>query len=217
MTEEEWEVHRGPKHIIKELEKQKILTSRKTRLFACSCYRLIWDQIHLASIKLFVELAEARADRQIKQTDLQKYRTPQGKPIRNSADEHLRFYAHEILQPRVNPSNIALTTRVAGELKKYNLDMLNEWEDCPEQANLLRDIFGNPFRSIDFDPTWRAATAVGLAQTMYDARNFHAMPILADALQDAGCEDATILGHCRDENNLHVRGCWVVDLILGKA
>ena len=52
---------------------------------------------------------------------------------------------------------------------------------------------------------------------MYDARNFHAMPILADALQDAGCEDATILGHCRDENNLHVRGCWVVDLILGKA
>lgn len=84
-------------------------------------------------------------------------------------------------------------------------------------CDLLRDIFGNPFRPVVFDPNWRTATAVGLAQTMYDARNFHAMPILADALQDAGCEDATILGHCRDENNLHVRGCWVVDLILGKA
>ncbi len=217
MTEEEWKVHQGPKHIIKELEKQKTLTSRKTRLFACGCYRLVWDQIHLVSIKLFVELAEARADRQIKQTDLQKYRTPQGKPNRNSADEHLWVFAHAILEPIVNPSQIAWTTRLAGEPNKYNTDILNEWEDCPEQANLLRDIFGNPFRPVDFDPEWQTDTAVALAQTMYDARNFHAMPILADALQDAGCEDAAILDHCRDEHGLHVRGCWVVDLVLGKA
>ena len=84
-------------------------------------------------------------------------------------------------------------------------------------ASLIRDIYGNPFRSIDFDPEWLTETSVGLAQTMYDARNFHAMPILADALQDAGCEDAAILDHCRDENNLHVRGCWVVDLVLNKS
>ena len=86
-----------------------------------------------------------------------------------------------------------------------------------QYAKVLREYFHNPFRPIAFDPSWRTSTAVGLAQTMYDARNFHAMPILADALQDAGCEDAAILDHCRDENNLHVRGCWVVDLVLGKA
>ena len=52
---------------------------------------------------------------------------------------------------------------------------------------------------------------------MYEARDFGAMPILADALQDAGCEDAAILDHCRDANGVHVRGCWVVDLVLGKG
>ena len=56
-----------------------------------------------------------------------------------------------------------------------------------------------------------------LARTMYDSREFSAMPILADALQDAGCDNDDILAHCRDANQVHVRGCWVVDLVLGKA
>jgi hypothetical protein len=81
---------------------------------------------------------------------------------------------------------------------------------------LIRDIFGNPFRSIPFDPTWRTDTAIALARHMYDTRDFSAMPILADALQDAGCEHEDILNHCRDEKQVHVRGCWVVDLVLGK-
>jgi hypothetical protein len=51
---------------------------------------------------------------------------------------------------------------------------------------------------------------------MYDARDFVAMPILADALQDAACEDEAILSHCRDPHQQHVRGCWVVDWLLGK-
>ena len=50
---------------------------------------------------------------------------------------------------------------------------------------------------------------------MYDARDFSAMPILADALQDAGCDSDDILNHCRS-GGVHVRGCWVVDLVLGK-
>ncbi|AWM42348.1 hypothetical protein C1280_22800 [Gemmata obscuriglobus] len=81
---------------------------------------------------------------------------------------------------------------------------------------LVRDIFGNPFRPISLAPEWRTPTAVALALRMYDARNFDAMPILADALQDAGCENGDILNHCRG-NQPHVRGCWVVDLILGKG
>jgi hypothetical protein len=52
---------------------------------------------------------------------------------------------------------------------------------------------------------------------MYDDREFSAMPILADALQDAGCDDEDVLTHCRDTSLAHVRGCWVVDLVLGKV
>ena len=80
---------------------------------------------------------------------------------------------------------------------------------------LLRDIFGNPFRPFHFSPEWRTDTAVALARQIYDARDFSLMSILADALQDAGCENEDILDHCRGPGP-HVRGCWVVDLVLGK-
>ena len=83
------------------------------------------------------------------------------------------------------------------------------------QCKILRDIVGNPFRPVTFDPEWRTSTVTALAQQMYDSRDFTAMPILADALQDAGCENADILDHCRGPGP-HVRGCWVVDLVLGK-
>jgi hypothetical protein len=85
------------------------------------------------------------------------------------------------------------------------------------QAVLLRDVFGNPFRPVAFSPAWRTDTAVSLARTMYEARHFSAMPILADALQDAGCDNPDVLDHCRDDAQVHVRGCWVVDLVLGKV
>jgi hypothetical protein len=80
---------------------------------------------------------------------------------------------------------------------------------------IVREIFGNPFRPVKFDAAWRTDTAVALAEQMYESRDFGAMPILADALQDAGCEDEQLLGHCRGPGP-HVRGCWVVDLVLGK-
>ncbi len=84
-------------------------------------------------------------------------------------------------------------------------------------CRLIRDIFGNPFRPVTFSPEWRTSTAVALAQQMYESRDFSAMPILADALQDAGCDNDDVLNHCRDEKQTHVRGCWVVDLVLGKG
>jgi hypothetical protein len=76
--------------------------------------------------------------------------------------------------------------------------------------------FGNPFRPVTLKPAWRTTTTVQLAQGMYESRDFGAMPILADALQDAGCDSADILDHCRGPGP-HIRGCWVVDLVLGKA
>lgn len=83
------------------------------------------------------------------------------------------------------------------------------------QCRLLRDISGNPFRPITINPGWRTSTATALAQAIYDDRAFDCLPILADALEEGGCTDADILRHCRGPGP-HVRGCWVVDLLLGK-
>jgi hypothetical protein len=84
------------------------------------------------------------------------------------------------------------------------------------QCDLLRDIFGNPFRPVTADPAWLTPTALSLARQMYESRDFSAMSILADALQDAGCGDEAVLSHCRGDKP-HVRGCWVVDVVLGKS
>jgi hypothetical protein len=88
--------------------------------------------------------------------------------------------------------------------------------ELASQSGLIRDIFGNPFRPASCSESWRTDSAVALARQMYDSRDFGAMPILADALQDAGCDNEDILAHCRDPKQVHVRGCWVVDLVLGK-
>ena len=82
--------------------------------------------------------------------------------------------------------------------------------------SLVREILGNPYRPTKFDKSWRTGTAVSLARQMYESREFSAMPILADALQAAGCDNEDILTHCRGPGP-HVRGCWVVDMVLGKA
>jgi hypothetical protein len=84
------------------------------------------------------------------------------------------------------------------------------------QADLVRDIFGNPFHPVRADPVWVTATAVGLAQAIYAERAFDHLPILADALEEAGCDNADVLNHCR-AGGVHVRGCWAVDLVLGRA
>jgi hypothetical protein len=83
------------------------------------------------------------------------------------------------------------------------------------QVTLVRCIFDNPFRTVIFNSAWRAANVTALAQSIYDERAFDRMPILADALEDAGCDNTQILEHCRSGGE-HVRGCWVVGLVLGK-
>jgi hypothetical protein len=80
---------------------------------------------------------------------------------------------------------------------------------------LLRDIAGDPYQPVKFKPEWRTDTVLTLARQMYESREFSAMPILADALQDTGCNNGAILSHCREPGE-HVRGCWVVDLVLGR-
>jgi hypothetical protein len=85
-----------------------------------------------------------------------------------------------------------------------------------KMIGLLQEVFGNPFRPVTPDSSWLTSTVVKLAQGVYDERAFERMPILADALEDAGCDNKDVLEHCRGPGP-HVRGCWVVDLLLGKA
>ena len=84
------------------------------------------------------------------------------------------------------------------------------------RANFLRDIFGNPFRPAPFDAAWAGATAKTIARTIYERRAFDQMPKLAIALEEAGCDSPDILTHCHTLNE-HVRGCWLLDLLLGKG
>jgi hypothetical protein len=83
-------------------------------------------------------------------------------------------------------------------------------------ADLLRCVFGNPFRPLAFDPAWRTPTAVALAEATYAARDFAGLPVLADALEDAGCDAAELLAHLRGPGP-HARGCWALDAVLGKT
>jgi hypothetical protein len=81
-------------------------------------------------------------------------------------------------------------------------------------VELLREVFGNPFRSIEFSSAWRTPTAGALAQTISEERASDRLPILADVLEDAGCDEAALLEHCRSGGE-HVRSCWALDLVLG--
>src|SRR5207248_5032085 len=102
----------------------------------------------------------------------------------------------------------------------YLLRSFDDWGDvtgrAAQVATIMRDIVGNPFRPVRADPRWLTSDVLALAASIYAERAFDRLPILADALQDAGCENADVLGHCRDPQLTHVRGCWVVDLVLGK-
>lgn len=91
-----------------------------------------------------------------------------------------------------------------------------------KQTALLRCISGNPFHPVTINPSWQAPTVIALAQTAYDNRILPAgtlepdrLAVLSDALEDAGCDNADILNHCRQPGD-HVRGCWVLDLLLGR-
>jgi hypothetical protein len=87
------------------------------------------------------------------------------------------------------------------------------------QRRLLRELYGNPFRPVAPDPAWLVrgdGAAAKVARAIYDERAFERAPILADALEDAGCADEAILSHLRG-GGPHCRGCWAVDLVLGVA
>jgi hypothetical protein len=242
MTEAEWLACEQPGPMLEFLQGK---ASRKLRLFACACCRTAWSHIPEGIRQEAISVAEQHADGQVTDDELGKVVVALHRQRRKKSDidravyeavrcpRGIEYYSAGTVADKVartvatsvapNPSP-TLWVYFEGDQRVEerpppNKDRLN-WDATlashrRESALLLRDIFGNAFRPVAFDPNWRTSTAVALAQQLYDSRDFSAMPILADALQDAGCDNVDILDHCRGPGP-HVRGCWVVDLLLDK-
>ena len=192
-------------------------SDRKLRLFAAACCRGVWHLIGSAQGRNAVEVAERVADGGVSNKERRN--------VQREANHGLASFAlfadvsRAVEMVRIH---VAISVARPHEFTFSEGATHHEWAadfsiQNPAQSAFLRDIFGNPFRPVVFNPAWRTDTAVSLARQMYEAREFGAMPILADALQDAGCEYTDVLNHCRDSSATHVRGCWVVDLVLGKV
>jgi hypothetical protein len=200
MNEEQWQSGASPVRMVDRIGLGA--SQRKLRLFACAATRRVWEEVDKWEQypnnphRKTVEAAERFADGTIDAETFAMYRP---------ADFDVEGVVAEDAYGAAWWAVTHLVTSVPDEEA--------EWI---EQAKLLWEIFGNPFRSVVFSPEWRTDTALSLARTMYESREFSAMPILADALQDAGCDNDDILNHCRDVNQIHVRGCWVCDLVLEK-
>jgi hypothetical protein len=105
----------------------------------------------------------------------------------------------------------------AQRLQGYWLDE-NTATEGARLASILRDLMGNPFGAVTIDPSWligNDGATRQIAQAIYDGRAFDRLPVLADALEEAGCQEEDILTHCRQAGE-HARGCWLIDKLLGQ-
>jgi hypothetical protein len=243
MTREEWESVTYDRYdMLGELEAGR--GERKLRLFACACCRRVWHLLGDAGSRNAVDLAEQYADGTITKKALssacgaaysvaeqsRKLAVDSREACARRNAARAAYYASRltkrvITEPRrATPSaawaNWATARDVAWNAWLYSNDAARAvglsadyWSAA---HSLLIELFNNPFRPVAWSAEWRSDTALAMARQMYESREFGPMPILADALEDAGCDNPDILGHCRDEGP-HVRGCWVVDLLLGKA
>jgi hypothetical protein len=223
MTEEEWEATSNQSqsmlHTLRILKFNRSTSgNRRLRLFAVACCRYFTHLLPHPALNQAVEIAEEFAEGLRTRRDLQTS-FHEVEPMRD-----VRFFTNLRIEERCAIDMAVSTTHFQAYESAFSMtcsphplaDVQPARDAEKTICDLFRDIFGNPFRPVAFDAAWRTSTALGIATLMYDSREFNAMPILADALQDAGCEDDAILSHCRDENGIHVRGCWVVDLVLGK-
>jgi hypothetical protein len=219
MTEGEWFACKEPEAMVRFLGEEA--TGRKLRLYLCACCRQLWPLLTDYRSRKAVEVGEEIADRDFDVLDLMHIRdaaTAVAERLRNL--DIYEWYAAEAARlcawGQVFETLACNALRVAANAERLQGRASAGESDPRWLVDYLTCIFGNPFRPVVFDAAWRTDTAVLLARQMYESREFSAMPILADALQDAGCDNTDVLSHCRDANAPHVRGCWVVDLVLGK-
>jgi hypothetical protein len=222
---------------------------RRLRLFACSCCRQLWHLFADPDARQAVEVAERFADGQARLDELEAAERLAQDAESRAMNRILELTGGRAWQGPLPPdleaaqhargtaaaaAAAAATTGLATAAESAALQCVlaagvarDRWDDGRPvqhaveamQCDLLRDIFGNPFRTLTLDPawlTWQGGLLVSIAQRMYESRNFTDLRVLADALEEAGCSDLDILAHCRQPGE-HVRGCWVLDLLLGKV
>jgi hypothetical protein len=198
------------------------VSDRKLRLFACACVRQVWYLLSDERCRQAVITAEAFADGQTTVERLAAARS-----AAQSAKDDVKT-SNWAIRDAANAAWVSC--RVEAEVTAWAAawNARSSTARGAEQTvmdsvmkghcDLFREVFGNPYRSVAVDHTWLTwgeGRVLQAAQALYDDRAFDRLPLLADALEDAGCDDAAILCHCRSGGE-HVRGCWVVDLLLGK-
>jgi hypothetical protein len=197
-------------------------SDRKLRLFLCACCRSVWHLLH-KRVRKGVTITECFVDGTATASKLEQalegmnqntYWLAIPKNLSPASELAARCATEAVLYAAKNVyANMCLRMVVEARLTE-------DEEQDPltvriELSRLLLDVVGNPFRPVAVSPFWLTNKAVELARTIYDERAIDRLPELADALERAGCTNADILAHCRSEGP-HVRGCWVVDLLLGK-
>lgn len=204
MTQEEWQNASEPLALLAHLQDVGRASPRKLRLFAVACSRRMWPWIDPLG-QMAVEIAEQFADGMASPEQMRAARLAcQG------AGNQAAWYA-ALSNPAIAARNAALCAQsAAGALGRTAA------AELAAQANLVREVFGNPFRPVYLNPSsLQGASILQSAQAIYEDGAFERVPELADALHEAGCHDSTILNHCRQAEP-HVRGCWLLDMFLQK-
>jgi hypothetical protein len=211
MTEAEWAACSEPLKLLSFLT-ERVRSERKRRLFAVACCgrirHLLTDNGSRA-----VRAAELFADNLINQRTMHDAWAAIGYP-KAAARRYAASAARAAsCSPSLDGTAHGAASAVNAAASQAGRRRVSEQT---AQTALLRDVFGNPFHPIAADSSWLPSNVILLAQGIYEDRAFDHMPVLADVLEEAGCTEGTILSHCRGAGP-HVRGCWVVDLIVGKA
>jgi hypothetical protein len=234
MTEEEWLATTNLNQMLQNL--RPVASDRKLRLFAIACCGRFPELLTNGHSRQAIEAMERFADGQVGETEIRAMNVAMEQWLNQRWASRRRFPPEDLARILTVSRGDAWSRAfgvcshcvlVAGELAwKERLGQgRRRQRDARKQrwrqeeaglAALLKEIFNNPFHVPNIDPRWLTSNTVDLARTIYEERSFDRLPILADALMDAGCADDSILSHCRSEGP-HVRGCWVVDLVLGKT
>jgi hypothetical protein len=218
MTEAEWLAATDPTPMLAFLGQRA--TDRRMRLFATVCCRRISHLLTDVRSREFIEASESYADDvgAGEQLDLKWRRAVEAE---QSLDPALPFACRTRFFAARSVLWLGGCLNLYQVLRDIYVTLTSELSESfipPEkegQSSFLRDVFGNPFHPVVLNPSWLTSTVVSLAEGIYQDRAFDRLPILADALQDAGCDNEDVLNHCRGEGP-HVRGCFVIDLLLGK-
>jgi hypothetical protein len=218
VTEEQWLACTNPTAMLEFLRGKA--SDRKLRLFACACCSRVRHLLSDKYNRKALSIAERYAEGEVPEEKLGfawgDARRAAKVAYREGRETEAAAMWAVSLVCEADLGRAVAAVGWAAQCEAYAIGQPRLADVQREQVVLLRDIVGNPFRAVALDPAWRTHAVVQLARSLYDDRRFEDMPILADALEEAGADNQEILGHLRQKEPGHVRGCWCLDLVLGK-